>query len=451
MAGLPGESYTQYYQRLETVVMRPLKHTTPQYRAFVFLLLLAIGWGVYAYLVQLRYGLLATGARDVVMYGFYIVNFVFFIGISYAGALVSAILRLTHAGWRAPITRISELIAVGGLTDGALQPIIDLGRPDRVTNLIVYGRFQSALLWDMIAITTYLVGSFIYLYLPLIPDFALLRDRMGPSAKGIRARLYNLLAVGWQNTLEQRLRLDRAIGIMALAMIPLAVSVHTVVAFIFSMTLRVGWNSTIYGIYFVIAAVFSGTGMLLVIIAVIRRTCHFEEYITAKHFRYLGYLFLTMLLMYLYLAFTEYLTPAYKVEGEDKSLLTLLWLGKNAPWFWTFVLAGLIVPAFLLIFSKSHTIGKVVLAAVLVVIGMWLKRFVIVVPTLEVPQMPFEFATYAPSWVEISIAFATLGGFLIMITLAAKFMPLLSLWEMEEHAQQEMKDAPRAPAPEGGR
>jgi len=444
----PGESYTQYYQRLESVVLRPLGHTTPQYRAFVFLLVLAIGWGLYAYLVQLRYGLLATGARDVVMYGYYIVNFVFFIGISYAGALVSAILRLTHAAWRSPITRISELIAVGGLTDGALQPIIDLGRPDRVLNIVVYGRFQSALLWDLIAITTYLAGSFIYLYLPLIPDFARLRDRMKPGAKGIRARLYTWLAVGWQNTLEQRHRLDRAIAIMAVAMIPLAVSVHTVVAFIFSMTLRPGWNSTIYGFYFVIGAVFSGTGMLLIIIAVIRRACHFEEYITEKHFRYLGYLFLTMLLLYLYLAFTEYLTPAYKVAGEDKSLLTLLWLGPNAPWFWTFVVGGLIVPGLLLIFSRRHTIGKVLLAAVLVVIGMWLKRFVIVVPTLEVPLMPLDFATYAPSWVEISIAVGTLGGFLIMITLAAKFMPLISLWEMEEHARTEKPG--ESPAAEAG-
>ncbi len=445
----PGESYTQYYQRLESVVLRPLGHTTNRYRAFLFLLLLALGWGLYAYLVQLRYGLLSTGARDVVMYGFYIVNFVFFIGISYAGALVSAILRLTHAGWRSPITRISELIAVGGLTDGALQPIIDLGRPDRVLNIMVYGRFQSALLWDFIAIMTYLVGSFMYLYLPLIPDFARLRDRAGPANRGVRARLYTWLAVGWQNTLEQRRRLDNAIGIMAVAMIPLAVSVHTVVAFIFSMTLRPGWNSTIYGIYFVVGAVFSGTGMLLVIIAVIRKVCHFEEYITEKHFRYLGYLFLTLLLAYLYLAFTEYLTPAYKLEGEDKSLLSLLWLGKNGVWFWSFAVGGLIVPAILLIFSRRHTIGRVVLAAVLVVVGMWLKRFIIVVPTLEVPLMPFEFANYTPTWVEISIGTATLAGFLVMITLAAKFLPLISLWEMEEH-EREVRPG-QAPAPEAHR
>jgi Ni/Fe-hydrogenase subunit HybB-like protein len=390
--------------------------------------------------------LLATGSRDVVIYGLYIVNFVFFIGISYAGALVSAILRLTHAGWRMPITRISELIAVGGLTDGALQPIIDLGRPDRVWHMIVYGRFQSPLLWDLIAITTYLVGSFIYLYLPLIPDFALLRDRLALSPSSLRGKLYTLLAVGWQNTTEQRRRLERAIGIMSVAMIPLAVSVHTVVAFIFSMTLRPGWNSTIYGIYFVIGAIFSGTGVLLIIIAIFRKVYHFEEYITEKHFRYLGYLLLTLLLLYFYLAFTEYLTPAYKLEGEEKSLLSLLMLGQNAVWFWSFVVGGLVVPALLLVFSRRHVIGKVIIAAILVVVGMWLKRFIIVVPTLEVPLMPFDFGTYTPTWVEISMTFATVAGFSVMITLAAKFMPLISLWEMEERPGEEK--APRLPATE---
>ena len=427
----------EYYQRLENTVLKPLKQTTNSYRAVLLLLLLLIAWGAYAYVVQLRYGLLAIGTRDVTMYGFYIVNFIFFIGISYAGALVSAILRLTHAGWRAPITRISELIAVGGLTDGALQPLFDLGRPDRVWHMIVYGRFQSALLWDLIAITTYLIGSFIYLYLPLIPDFALLRDRMKPGSMGFKRKLYSMLAVGWHNTAVQRQRLERAIGIMAVAMIPIAVSVHTVVAFIFSMTLRPGWNSTIYGIYFVIGAIFSGTGVLLIVIAIIRKFCHFEEYITEKHFRYLGYLFLALLLFYFYLSFTEYLTPAYKLEGEEKALLTLLLLGKNAVWFWSFLVGGLFVPAMLLIFSRRHTIGKIALAAVLAVIGMWLKRFVIVVPTLEVPQMPFDFTAYTPTWVEISMTAATLAGFLVMIVLAAKFVPMISLWEMKEHSEEE--------------
>lgn len=427
-----------FEERLERVCLAPIIHTNKAYYAFVFVLLATIVWGLYAYSHQLRYGLVTTGLGDQVMYGVYIVNFVFFIGISYAGALVSAILRLTNAGWRSPITRMAELIAVGGLTDGALQPIIDLGHPERAWHIIAYGRFQSPLLWDIIAITTYLVGSLLYLYLPLIPDFALARDRIGNNVSGFKKRIFTLFAVGWQDTPEQRKRLNRAIGIMAILIIPLAVSVHTVVAFIFSMTLRPGWNSTIYGVYFVVGAVFSGTAVLLIVIAIWRKVYHFEEYIGEKHFRYLGYMLLALLVLYLYLTFTEYLTGAYKMEEGEEQLLRLIMLGRNAPWFWFFVVAGMVLPSILLIFSKIKTIPMVVGAAILIVVGMWVKRYIIIVPTLEVPLMPFEFGTYSPTWVEISIGLATLAGFSIMVTLAAKFMPLISAWEVKEQREKEM-------------
>lgn len=430
-----------YSERLERVVLHPLFHTRRGYYFFVLFLLAVVAWGLYAYYNQVRYGLTVTGMGDVVMYGFYIVNFVFFIGISYAGALVSAILRLTKAGWRTPITRIAELIAVGGLTDGAIQPIIDLGRPDRVWHIFAYGRFQSPLLWDIIAIITYLVGSFIYLYLPLIPDFALIRDRLGQGTSTFKRRFYTLFALGWRNGVEQRQRLEKAIGIMAILIIPLAVSVHTVVAFIFSTTLRPGWNSTIYGIYFVIGAVFSGTAVLLIAIAIFRKVYHLEEYITEKHFRNLGYLLLVLLLTYFYLTFTEYLTIGYKLEAGEKELLKLVVLGKNAPWFWLFFISSIVVPAVLIIFSRRKTIPLVVTAAVLVVIGMWLKRFIIVVPTLQVPLMPFEFGTYTPTWVEISIGAATLAGFILMFTLAAKFIPSISMWEVTSSSEGEPSPA----------
>ena len=429
-------AYEKYLERLERTILHPLFHTVKGYYAFVFLLLAIIGWGLYAYSTQLRTGLGVTGMGDTVIYGLYIVNFVFFIGISYAGALVSAILRLTNAGWRSPITRMAELIAVGGLTDGALQPIIDLGRPDRVWHIFAYGRFQSPLLWDIIAIITYLVGSFIYLYLPLIPDLALVRDRLAQKTSSLKYKMYSLFAIGWQDTPEQRRKLNKAIGIMAILIIPLAVSVHTVVAFIFSMTLRPGWDSTIYGIYFVIGAVFSGTAVLIIIVAIFRRVYHLEEYITEKHFRYLSYILLIMLFSYLYLTVTEYLTIGYKMVDGERELLFSILMGKNAPFFWLFTIGGLIIPAFLVITARRKTIPMILTAAILVVIGMWVKRYVIVIPTLEVPLMPFEFGTYAPTWVEISIGAATLAGFSIMITLAAKFMPLISVWEMKEQAEQ---------------
>ena len=424
-----------YHERLERTVLNPLRHSTRGYYAFVLFLLAIVAWGAYAYIVQLRYGLLATGMRDVVMWGLYLVNFVFFIGISHAGTLISAILRVTHAGWRTPVTRMAELITVVALSIGALMPIIDLGHPERVWHMIVYGRFQSPLLWDIVSITSYLVGSLIYLYLPLIPDFALMRDRLRRGASTLKRQVYTFLAVGWKNTPQQRQRLEKAIRIMAITIIPIAVSVHTVVSYVFSMTLRPGWDSTVFGIYFVIGAIFSGIASILIVMAIFRKIYHLEEYLTEKHFRYLGYLLLTTLFIYLYLAIGEYLTIGYKLEAEEKHLLTLLMLGKDALWFWFFVIAGIIIPAILLIFRSWQTIPRIVTAAVLINVAMWVKRFVIVIPSLQVPLMPFEFGAYTPTWVEWSITAAAFAAFMLIFALFAKFMPLLSIWEVAEETE----------------
>ncbi len=424
-----------YQERLERVVLNPLTQTSKGYYVFILFLLAVVAWGIYAYIIQLRYGLLATGMRDVVMWGLYLVNFVFFIGISHAGTLISAILRVTHAGWRTPVTRLAELITVVALSIGALMPLIDLGHPERVWHLIVYGRFQSPLLWDIIAITSYLTGSLLYLYLPLIPDLALMRDRLGRGASAFKRKVYTLLAVGWRNTPQQRQRLDRAISIMAVAIIPVAISVHTVVSFVFSMTLRPGWDSTIFGIYFVIGAIFSGIASILIVMAIFRKFYHLEEYITEKHFRLLGYLLLTTLFLYLYLTISEYLTVGYKLEVEEKHLLTILMLGKNAVWFWFFVLGGMVIPTFLLLFRRWRIIPRIVIASVLINIGMWVKRFVIVIPSLQVPLMPFEFGAYTPTWVEWSSTAGAFAGFILIFALAAKALPLISIWEVTEELE----------------
>jgi molybdopterin-containing oxidoreductase family membrane subunit len=330
---------------------------------------------------------------------------------------------------------MAELITVVAISIGALMPIIDVGRPDRVWHMIVYGRFQSAILWDIIAIACYLFGSLVYLYLPLIPDFALMRDRLGQGSSALKYKVYTFLAVGWRNTPEQRRRLERAIRVMAIMIIPIAISVHTVVAFIFSMNLRPGWDSTIFGIYFVIGAIFSGIASILIVMAILRKLYHLEEYITEKHFRYLSYLLLTTLLLYLYLTASEYLTVGYKLEVEEKHLLTILMFGKNALWFWLFVLGGMVAPAFLLVFRRGQTIPRIITAAVLVNIGMWLKRFVIIIPSLQVPLMPFEFGTYTPTWVEWSITAGAFAAFMLIFALLTKFIPILSIWEVAEEAK----------------
>ncbi|MFH1651706.1 MAG: NrfD/PsrC family molybdoenzyme membrane anchor subunit, partial [Chloroflexota bacterium] len=421
-----------FRERLERIAFSPLTRTNRGYYLFVGFLLAVLLWGLYAYVVQVYFGLVSTGMRDMVIWGLYIVNFVFFLGIAMAGTVISAVLRVTHAAWRTPITRMAEVVTVSALMVGGVMPIIDLGRPDRVWHIFVYGRYQSAIMWDVVVITTYLMGSLIYLYLPLIPDFALMRDRLGRGASALKQRVYSFLALGWRNTPEQRHRLERGMNIMAVAIIPMAVLTHTVASFIFSWMLRPGWDSTIYGIYFVIGAIFSGIASIIIIMTVFRWLFHLEEYITARHFRNLSLLLLTMLAFYVYLVMTEYLTVGYKLEGEEKHLLELLILGRDAPWFWLFIVAGFILPAFLIVFKRLPLIPRIVVASVLVNVSMWIKRFVIVVPTLKVPLMPLEFGNYTPTWVEWSITAAALAGFVLVFAIIAKLVPIVSVWEMAE-------------------
>lgn len=424
-----------YQERLKRVILSPLERSSTGYYLLVMVLVAVVGWGLYAYIVQYTYGLQVTGLRDQVMWGLYILDFVFFLGIAMAGTVISAILRLTHAGWRTPITRMAEVVTVAALLIGAAMPVIDLGRPERVWHILIHGRFQSAILWDIIVITTYLAGSIIYLYLPLIPDLALMRDRLGYGASAFKRKVLTILAAGWRNTQEQRHHLERAIGMMAIGIIPMAALTHTVASFIFAWMLRPGWDSTIYGIYFVVGAIFSGIATILMVMAFCRKLCHLEEYITEKHFRYLGYLLLTFLFIYLYLVATEFLTIGYKLKLEESELLELLFTGQAAPWFWLFIVAGFAIPAFLLICRFGRTIPRIVAASVSVNVAMFVSRLLIVVPTLQVPQIAGEVGAYTPTWVEWSITAAAFAGFILIFTLAVKLMPIVSIWEVAEESE----------------
>lgn len=435
--------------RLEAIVLRSLTQISLQWYLWVALLLLLIAWGAYGYSVQLQRGLAVTGMGNEVFWGFYIVNFVFFIGISHAGTLISAILRVTQAEWRRPITRMAEVITVVALMIGGLMPILDMGRPDRIPNLLFHGRLSSPILWDMIAIATYLTGSLLYLYLPLIPDIARCRDRLRGSVSGMRWRLYAMLSLGWRGNVAQRRRLEQATGIMMILIIPIAISVHTVVSWLFAMTLRPGWHSTVFGPYFVVGAIFSGIAGIITVMVIFRKIYRLEEYITEKHFRYLGYLLLTLGLFYLYFTVAEYLTIGYNMVVKDKYLLEALLMGSYALPFWSFAIGGTLLPILLLALPQTRTIPGIVIASVLVNVGMWLKRFVIVIPSLALPVMPYEWGVYQPTWVEISISLAAIAAFALLFTLFAKVFPIISVWEVEEGWEQEARlGTARAPAPE---
>ena len=411
-------------------LVSPLRRTTWRFYAVIAPLAALVGLGVFAYWTQLQTGLGVTGMNNAVSWGLYITNFVFFIGVSHAGTLISAILRTTGAEWRKPITRMAESITVIAISVGALFPIIDLGRPDRMLNLLFYGRIQSPILWDFISIATYLTGSLLYLYLPLVPDLAALKAAKvgGP----LRRRLYGFLSMRWRDHPGQRRRLHRAIAIMAILIIPIAVSVHTVVSWIFGMTNRVDWHSAIFGPYFVVGAILSGIATIILAMAVFRRAYHLERWIKPVHFRNLGLLLLVLELILIYFTLSNYLTSAYGSQSADTAWLQALSSGPYAVLFWVMVCAGFLAPVFILALTRVRSIAWLVVASALANVGMWFERFLIVVPTMAAPQMPVSWANYTPTWVEWSITLGALAGFCLLYAVFSKIFPLVSVWEVSE-------------------
>lgn len=416
-------------------LLAPIEQTGRGFYWAVALLSILILWGAVAYAVQFYQGLGVTGLHQPVVWGFYVTNFVFFIGISHAGTLISAILRLSKAEWRRPITRMAEVITVMVLFIGAGQILIDLGRPDRIMNVIRHGRYQSPLLWDATSISAYLTASLTYLYLPMIPDIAILRDRLDK-----RKLFYSVLALGWTGTEHQKRVLNRAIAIMAVLVIPIAVSVHSVVSFVFSMTLQPMWHSTIFGPYFVVGAIFSGIAALIVAMIIFRKAYGLQYYLKPIHFRYLGQLLLIMSLLWFYFTFAEYLTGYYGAEPEEMKVFWAKFSGPYWPFFWAMVLCNFVIPLVCLASLSRRTIGKVLAASLAVIAGMWLERFTIVVPTLSFPRLPFPEGIYSPSWVEWGLMAGSFGLFALFYLLFTKFFPIISIWEIREGREVGLKE-----------
>jgi len=419
----------------EQALLRPLLETSRGFRVTAAVLGAVTLTGVFSYYLQVRYGLGRTGLNRPEYWGIYIINFVFFIGISHAGTLISAILRVSKAEWRRSITRSAELITVLVIGFGAIQPIIDLGRPDRALNIIFNAQLRSPLLWDVISIGLYFTASTIYLYVPLLPDLALIRD------SGIKApRLYGFLAAGYRDTPTQRQRLERTIGILSIVVIPIAISVHTVIGWIFALTLRPMWHSTIFGPYFVMGAIYSGIAAILVAMTVLRKAYRLGEYFKPVHFDYLGRLLLVFSLLWFYFTFAEYLTAFY---GGEPAEMRTFWAKISGPFaipFWAMVAGNFFIPLALMCRRSTRTPRGTFVAGIAVMIGMWLERFNIVVPTSVNPRWELEsIGSYMPSWIELSIMAATLSGFILLYMFATKFVPIVSIWEIKEGREESVR------------
>ena len=433
----------------DEALYRPIYETGKGFYITVGILALIILWALVMYIGQVYYGLGVTGMNQRITWGFYIVNFVFFIGISHAGTLISAILRLSKAEWRRPITRMAEVITAIVLAIGGLHPILDLGRPDRVLNIFTAGRLQSPLLWDVTSITAYFTASTVYLYLPMIPDIAKLRDRGGKLTW-----FYSFLSWGWQGTEHQKKVLNRAINILMVMVIPIAISVHTVISYIFSMTLQPGWHSTIFGPYFVVGAIFSGIAALLILMIITRKALHLENYLKKIHFEYMGTLLLIMSLLWFYFTFSEYLTGIFASEPHEMHIILYKFTGPYAVFFWGMIICNFIIPVIFLGFKKLKTITGILFASIAVVIGMWLERLIIVVPSLANPRMDLPTGIYIPSVVEWALFIGGIAVFILGFVLFSKFFPVISMWEIEEGRKEGVEDVEKRihsylPGPEG--
>jgi molybdopterin-containing oxidoreductase family membrane subunit len=397
-------------------------------------------WGLVAWAYQIGKGIGVAGITRPVFWGFYLVDFVFWIGISHAGTLISAILRLTDANWRKPVTRAAEAITVFALMIGGMFPLIHLGRVwlfywlfPYPNSRMLWPNYRSPLMWDVTAISTYLTGSLIFLYLPMIPDVAQLTEH----AAGWRLKLYRLMSLGWTGSDREWHALERAMKLMAGIILAVAISVHSVVAWDFAMAIAPMWHSTIFAPYFVVGAIFSGLAGLILALTMLRRALHLERYLTKHHFHNLSKLLLLMSLLWFYFTFAEHLTVWYGNEPKEMNVFNARISGRFAPEFWVMVFLNFVVPFVLLGIKKLRSIRTAVISSVGVLVGMWLERFLIIIPTLSMPRLSAAWGKYSPSWVEISITVATFAAMGMLYLIFSKLFPIISVWEFEPHPMED--------------
>lgn len=407
--------------------------------------LLWIGVGGYALYLQIAKGHKVTGMRDNVVWGLYIANFIFFIGISYAGAVISGILHILKVEWRKPIIRIAEMITVIATIIGPLFILLCIGRLDRLHHLFLYPRLQSPITWDVLAIMTYFTGSVIFLYLALIKDFAIYRDAKLNVPKW-KQKLYKILAIGYRGTASQKRHIRISTNLMAIMIIPLAIIVHSVLSWIFGMTLRPGWHSTIFGPYFVLAAIYSGTGVLIMAMWVYRKMYKMESYLTDRHFIYLGYIMMVLAAGYGYFTFSEYLTSWFASEKWESEVLEKLFNPAKYGWWFLFAnVAGILLPILIVAIPKTRTPNLITIASFFMVIALWVKRYLIIVPTLESPLLPMEdtrteYVKYHATWVEWALTFAGIATFFLFFTIMSKFVTVLPISEFGDKEAVPVKE-----------
>ena len=385
-------------------------------------LLLALSW-------QLYIGLGATGLRTPQFWALYITNFVFWIGIGHAGTLISAILFLFRARWRMSIFRAAEAMTIFAVMTAGLFPLIHVGRLWFAFFLVPYANqrslwpnFKSPLMWDVFAVSTYLSISAIFFIVGLVPDVAALRD----GTSGWRRRIYGWLALGWEGSDRQWRHYRRAYGLLAALATPLVLSVHSVVSWDFAMALVPGWHSTLFAPFFVDGAILSGFAMVLVLLLPMRRVFRLAPYITERHLDALALLLLVTSLVLTYFYVCDTFTAWYSGDIFERGSLRWRLTATYQPFVIAQYVCNSLVP--LVLFWRAARRRPVVLfsVSVLVLVGMWLERFNIIVPSLGHDFSPYTWGVFVPALIDSTITVGSFGFFFLLFLGFIKVMPSLS-------------------------
>jgi len=406
---------------------------TRGFKIWMGFLILGLCICLYAYTLQLRYGLGVAGIRDYVSWGMYLSNFVFFVATSLIGMLISGVLGLTGIKWITPLARIAEIIAVAFAAIAGLVIIMDMGRPDRLANVFIYGRFQSPILWDVTVVTTYFVLSALLLFLTLISDISWVHKKTNHLPGWVK-KSYQVLSLNWTDTPEKNRIIRRCVRILLILIIPCALAIHTVTSWLFAMTTRAGWDSTLFGPYFVTGAFVSGGSAVIIGMYFFQKNYKLHNYITNQHFNNMGKLLVMIMLVYLYFNINEFLVPAYKLKTAEAINLYDLFAGRFALMFWGVQIGGLLLPIILMLFRKMRSPLPMLIISLAIFIGSWFKRYIIVIPAQEHPYLPiqyvpYNFKVYTPTLTEIAITLSSFFMVLIIITLLSKFFPVVPIRE----------------------
>ena len=428
----PGHTFASVTDKISSIVLTrktPVFWTVGFGIGFLLTILLLFSIGML-----FARGIGIWGVNAPVGWGFAIVNFVWWIGIGHAGTLISAILLLLRQEWRTSINRFAEAMTLFAVAQAGLFPLLHLGRPWLAYWLLPYPntmalwpQWRSPLVWDVFAVSTYATVSLLFWYVGLIPDLATLRDR---ARRKLAQVTYGMLAMGWRGSAMHWHRYDTAYLLLAGIATPLVVSVHTVVSFDFSIGIIPGWHATIFPPYFVAGAIYGGFAMVLTIAIPLRAVYRLEDFVTLRHLQNMAKILLATGLIVGYGYMIEIFMAWYSGNPYEKFTVVNRMTGPYWPIFWGLMLCNIVTPQFL--WWKSVRSSPLVLwiIAVIVNIGMWLERFMIVITSLHRDFLPSSWGMYFPTKYDWATYIGTIGFFAALFFLFIRFLPMISIFEM---------------------